>query len=199
MSFVIFILNRWFLQVMKTQCDEKICILWIVPLIWVEKSLMWGLWRFISFFTKSIKRLPTSDAYYVTIIVIAGVKRYLISHELSSTTMNILINLIRWNRMPARPATAAWFSYHWMMFTAADRTFKNTPLIFKVLIWCSSLAILVNFLIYMGSMKPAFHWNMEITIHDKKGKFSYKNNIFVEMYVIFWNIKQICVLHNNIL
>ena len=137
------------------------------------------------FFTKSIKRLPTSDAYYVTIIVIAGVKRYLISHESSSTTMNILINLIRWNRMPARPATAVWFSYHWMMFTAADRTFKNTPLIFKVLIWCSSLAILVNFLIYMGSMKPAFHWNIEITVHDKKGKLiSYKNNIFVEMYVI---------------
>ena len=145
---------------------------------------MWGLWRFISFlFTKSIKRLPTSDAYYVTIIVIAAVKRYLISHESSSTTMNILINLIRWNRMPARPATAAWFCYHWMMFTAADRTFKNTPLIFKVLIWCSSLAILVNFLIYMGSMKPAFHWNIEITVHDKKGKLiSYKNNIFVEMY-----------------
>ena len=69
------------------------------------------------------------------------------------------------------------------MFTAAERLFKNTPIIFKVLIWCSSLAILVNFLIYMGSMKPAFHWNIEITVHDKKGKLiSYKNNIFVEMY-----------------
>ena len=170
-----------------------------MPLIWVENSLLWGLWRFISFlFTKSIKRLPTSDAYYVTIIVIAAVKRYLISHESSSTTMNILINLIRWNRMPARPATAVWVSYHWMMFTAADRPFKNTPIIFKVLIWCSSLAIFVNFLIYMGSMKPAFHWNIEITVHDKKGKFSYINNIFVEMY-IFLNIKQIYVLHNNIL
>ena len=113
---------------------------------------------------------------------------YMISLETSSTTMNILINLIRWNRMPARPATAVWVSYHWMMFTAADRPFKNTPIIFKVLIWCSSLAILVNFLIYMGSMKPAFHWNIEITVHDKKGKLiSNKNNIFVEM--IFCNIK----------
>ena len=37
----------------------------------------------------------------------------------------------------------------------------------------------------MGSMKPAFHWNIEITVHDKKGKLiSYKNNIFVEMYII---------------